>query len=191
VPRNWFIALPVPAAGWFEQLVANPPLGVRRFHPDDLHLTIAFLGSVSPEAAARGFAAVKWPAATARVTLGEVVPMGPPRRYSALSAVLRAGARDVTEAIAATRAEVLRAAGRPLEEREPRAHVTVARPQRQASGAQRAAGRRWAESLGLEGVELMLGRPALYTSADDAADPSGRRYRIVESQGGASDRPGA
>jgi 2'-5' RNA ligase len=52
---NWFIALPVSPLGWFERLVPPPPAGFRAFHPDDLHLTIAFLGAVDDATASRGW----------------------------------------------------------------------------------------------------------------------------------------
>ena len=38
---NWFIALPVAGAGWFERVPATPA-GVRRFIDSDLHMTVAF-----------------------------------------------------------------------------------------------------------------------------------------------------
>lgn len=43
-PANWFIGVAVPPeAGWIDA-AHDLPEGVRRFHPLDLHITVAFLG---------------------------------------------------------------------------------------------------------------------------------------------------
>ena len=39
---NWFVALPVPTAAWFEALPEAPD-DVRLFHPHDLHATVLHL----------------------------------------------------------------------------------------------------------------------------------------------------
>src|SRR6188768_1382271 len=42
VPRpNWFFAFPLPGAFVLE--LPEPPRALRRYHPDDVHLTLAFL----------------------------------------------------------------------------------------------------------------------------------------------------
>lgn len=174
---NWFVALPVAAAGWFDRLVPHPPEGLQRFHPEDLHLTIAFLGRVGEEAARAGFAAVHWPLPAMRATLGRVVPMGNERRYSALSALLAQGREAVEAAMSQTRGAAFTAAGAPPELRPARAHLTLARPQRRATGAQRGAGLRWAAGLALEEVGVQLDRVALYTWAEERAT---RKFRLVD-----------
>ena len=137
---NWFIALPIPAGDWFARLPA-PPAQVRLFPADDLHLTVAFLGNVSEEAALAAFAhASAWPRAALDVQLGHVVPMGRPRRYSALSAELELGRRQVEQAITLVRDAMCDTAGVRRDERPARAHVTLARPSRRASDAERRAG---------------------------------------------------
>ena len=80
---NWFVGLPVGGA-WAGTAVPPPPPEVRTFHPDDLHLTVAFLGPCGEERALRGWSALGDPGPAIDVTLGEVVPMGNPRRFSAL-----------------------------------------------------------------------------------------------------------
>ena len=81
---NWFVALSVPGAPWFSRVTA-PPDGVRLFHPDDLHITVAFLGACGEQAAEAAFeVAAKWPTGTLSVTLGDVEPMGNPRRSGRL-----------------------------------------------------------------------------------------------------------
>ncbi len=126
MPRpNWFLAFPFDGRFVLE-LLALPP-SFRLFHPDDVHLTLSFLGGCGESAAERAFAAVdavlrEKPLAGVRVSLGEVVPMGPKREYSALSALLDGGQSEMTERLAALRDVASEAA---LGRREKRAPQTA------------------------------------------------------------------
>jgi 2'-5' RNA ligase len=177
---SWFVGLPVAAGRWFEPLVADAPAGVRVFHPADLHATVAFLGDCGPEAAhaawglAAGLSAVAIP-----VRLGALALMGNPRRPSALSLVLDRGQAEVVAVIAALRDPMIEAAGARPEAREPRAHVTVARPSRQASPAQRRRACEWALAKRPVMAEVVLDRLALFTWAEDRRE---RQFRIVAEQ---------
>jgi RNA 2',3'-cyclic 3'-phosphodiesterase len=176
---NWFVALPVPADTWFARVCAPPP-GVRLFHPDDLHLTVAFLGAVDEAAALSAFAcAAVIPLTRTMVTLGKVVPMGNPRRPSALSAKLRQGEATVARAIGAVRDASCDAAGVHRDERPVVPHLTVARPKRSASAEERASAIRWASSLELGDAPVGISQIALYTWATER---SARLFRIVTAQ---------
>lgn len=173
---NWFIAFPARSRGWLAELVPDPPLGLRRFHPRDLHFTLAFLGGVDEEQARAGWQALG-PMGAFDITLGEVVPMGDPRRYSALSALVVEGREPLEAAISSLRGPCLEAAGRPPERRSAEAHLTIARPMRKATGGQRRAGLRWAAALELGGVHLRLDRVCLYTWSEERRE---RLFRVVE-----------
>ena len=177
---NWFIGLPVTPGAWFER-VGEPPPGVTRFHPGDLHLTIAFLGAVPEEAARAGWAALAWNLPACDVVLGPVVPMGSSRRPSAFSALLEDGRAAVEAAMGASRGACFAAAGARPEERAPKAHLTVARPSRKASDRERRAGEAWATTLDLGRPTVRLDRVALFTWSEDRhAAPGGPQFRIVE-----------
>jgi RNA 2',3'-cyclic 3'-phosphodiesterase len=173
---NWFVALPVDPGRWFAQL-PPPPHGVRSFHPDDLHVTIAFFGPVDEAGARRGFDALAWELGSLEVTLGEVVPMGSSRRPSAYSAVLREGRAAVEAAMGPARERACAAAGVEPDRRPPKAHVTIARPLKSASDLERAEGLRWSSSLELGAPRVRLERVALYGwSLERRAGPL---FRIV------------
>jgi len=175
---NWFIALPVDAGRWFEDSVSAPPEGLRRFHPDDLHLTLAFLGACGEEAARRAFArASEWPGAPREATLGPLVPMGAPARYSALAFLLEQGRAEVEAAIGRVRDGWLAAAGARPDTRPPKAHVTVARPRRRGLADERRGGLAWAATIDVRGQPIALGRPALFTWA---AEPGARLFRVID-----------
>lgn len=176
---NWFVALPVPAGAWFQERVApHPPACVRLFHPADLHLTVAFLGGVEEAAARRAWELhARWTQGGLRATLGEVIGMGPPQHFSALSALLEDGRAAVEDGMRACRDAMLAAAGAAPELRPIKAHVTLARPTRSARAQERGAALAWALQLPVRGVAVTLSEMALYTRAEDQRD---RQFRIVE-----------
>lgn len=166
-PANWFIALKVPTGGWWTR-VTEPPHGVKRFAPEDVHCTVAFLGPVGEQAAMAAFAlAPEWPTGVLEVTLGDVVPMGNPRRPSALSAIVADGRDVLAAAIGAVRADLCRAAGARTDDRPPLPHVTIARPTRSANRSEVRAAIEWARRLDLGRPLVELSVLALYTRSDD------------------------
>lgn len=175
---NWFIALPVSAGSWYERLTP-PPRGFRAFHRADLHATVAFLGAVDEGAALRAFDAIDLALGPIEVTLGAVVAMGPAARYSALSALLEAGRAEVERAIGACRERAWTAAGAAHESRPPKAHVTLARPDRRASERDRRAGLAWADALCIEPSAITIDRVALYTWSEDRADRGAPMFRVA------------
>lgn len=177
MPRpNWFFAFPIPGA--FAAQLPPPPTGFRSFHPEDLHLTLSFLGGCGQAAAERALAALDaatqdQPAQSLAVSLSRVVPMGPKREYSALSALLERGREPCRQLILGLRDVVSVAATGRREARAPVPHVTLARPPRRASADARRAGLLWAAGLDLGGVSAELNRVALYTWAE-----GGRQQRL-------------
>lgn len=171
---NWFVAFPVSAPD-LRAAIGAPPPNVRAFHPDDLHATLAFLGSVTPDAAMAAWRALALDVPARAVVLGDVVPLGDPRHPSALSAVVDDA--PLRDAIGAARAAVSLAASAPLDARPPLVHVTVARIGRRVTDAERAAAIAWAASLRLAQVPARIDEVALYTWS---ADRTTRHFRIVE-----------
>lgn len=181
MPRpNWFFAFPLDAA--FVQGLPELPGALRLYHPDDVHLTLAFLGGCGEEAAERALAALDArlaidPPAALEVSLGEVVPMGGSRRsYSALSALLGTGREAMTATLTAHRDALTEAATGRREARPAKPHITIARPRRRATPADREAGLAWAEALDLSGVKARLDRIALFTWSERRVE---RLFRVV------------
>jgi 2'-5' RNA ligase len=180
VPPSWFLAFPVD--GRFVQSLPPPPTSIRLFHPEDVHLTLSFLGSCGSARAARALAALdealsQGDVAGVDVSLAAVVPMGAKREYSALSALLERGRSEVERLISSLRDPVSEAALARREQRPPKPHVTIARPRPRATAAARAAGLTWATGLDLHAVSATLDRIALYTWAD--GDRRDRLFRVI------------
>ena len=172
---NWFIGIRVPPGTWFEPLQASVPLGLRRFHPEDLHTTVAFLGPCGPHRARQAFRRLSGPF-VGRVVLGAIRPMGRPSRPSAFS-VLLSDDGGLSAWISAVRAPLLVAAGAPPDSRPPLPHVTVCRPPLGASQALLRAACDWAASVSSLELPLQLREVALYTWSDDRGT---RIFRAVE-----------
>lgn len=184
MPRpNWFFAFPLP--GPFVLDLPPLPRFLRRFHPDDVHLTLSFLGGCGEEAALRGLAALAeqlraTPVLPIGISLGEVVPMGGSRKsYSALSALLDEGRAEATACVTSLRDIVSTAALGKCETRPAKPHVSIARPRSRATEADREAGLCWAAALDLRAVRANLDRVALYTWAEMRNE---RLFRVVAEQ---------
>ena len=168
MPRpNWFLAFPLD--GSFVLGLPELPSGLRRYQPEDVHMTLAFLGGCGEAGALAALAALdeqlaRAPLAPIDVALGEVVGMGGARlRYSALSALLSTGRAEATAALARYRDALTEAASGRRERRAPKPHITLARPRGRAGENEREAGLRWGASLDLGAVRQRLDRIALYT----------------------------
>ena len=181
MPRpNWFLAFPLD--GRFVLDLPPLPASFRLFHPEDVHLTLSFLGGCGQAAAERALQALdgalrEAPSTSVDVSLGQVVAMGPKRQYSALSALLERGRTEMTERIARLRDVASEAALGRREKRAPKPHVSIARPRRRASDAARTEGLNWAAALDLRAVEATLNRIALYTWTE--GNRRERLFRIV------------
>lgn len=181
MPRpNFFFAFPLD--GGFQPSLPAPPPSFRLFHAEDVHLTLCFLGGCGEAAAERGLVALdaalqRNPVRSIDVSLGPVVPMGPARAYSALSALLERGREPTSACIGGLRDVISEAALGRREQRAPKPHVTVARPRGRATEANRAQGLAWAAALDLRAIEARLSRIALYTWSE--GNRRERLFRVV------------
>lgn len=149
------------------------------FAASDLHVTLAFLGPVGAQAARRAWEVVGRVAGFREVTgsFSGVEALGNRRKPSALSVIVAEGATALGAMIAQSRASILEAADAPPDDRPPLPHVTVARIQRRAGGAERRAALRWAKAIDLQGVSFVITSVALYTWSSDRQE---RLFDIVE-----------
>lgn len=194
---NWFLALPLPAAAAWHEAGRPLPAGLQALHPEDLHLTLAFLGPCGPERAAaawRALAALRSPALT--ITAGPWRAFGRPRRPSAYGvsveqgnaalqalmqrwAPLAQGAAAPASSSAAPGSTA--PAGRRTLQLSTLPHITLARPQRQqppaAAGTSSLAA--WLASARSPGGPARLQELALYRWSSNRGTPGSPRFTIV------------
>lgn len=165
---NWFIGLRVLGGEFLAGQLA--PAQVRLFAPEDLHITLAFLGKVDAQRARESFAhAERLALAPLSTTLGEVVPLGARHRPSAFSALPILHRAEIELAMSSVRDLMCDAAGATRETRPALAHVTLARPSRRATPAQVASGQSWASELTRGAPRVRIESVALYTWSADRA----------------------
>lgn len=174
---NWFVGLRLPEpSGWIE-VAAGLPSGVRRFHPSDLHITVAFLGACEEEHALRA-----WQALEPRrhppipVSAARWLALGPPSAPSAFGLGLANGHQAVAALMASWGAEALAAAGRAPDRREPLPHVTLARPTRRGGDGARTAMQQWITTAPVPEQPTTLEQLALFTWA---ANREERLFQVV------------
>lgn len=165
---NYFVALPVRAPDLVDQLKRDAPGGLRWFHPDDLHLTVAFFGREQPQRIPSiREVMTRIPPFAGPITLGPLVPLPRRRHFSVLSFELATGRTGIAQLIAAWRGALSETAGVRADSRPPYPHLTVARIERRHLHAQRGPILRWVESLVPPVNALEVLPPALYGWSPD------------------------
>lgn len=131
MPQRLFIAIGLPEElrRRLGRLLPQPPAGVKPVRPEQLHLTLHFLGDIDEGAAAELAAAlpeIRQPAFTIDLAGGGCFPS--PRRPNVLWVGVKPS--EPLHALRESVADVLGECGRPVESRSFTPHVTIARVSR-------------------------------------------------------------
>jgi 2'-5' RNA ligase len=180
-PPSCFAALPVPPTPAIAAVQAALPPPLRRVHPQDLHVTVAYFGRVDPAlhpALLEAIAAASFAGAPA--VLDRVIALPDRARASSLVWTLAPGpGRDAVVALMAAWRDPLRAvAALPPEGRDPLPHVTFARPRgRRRPPPELDSILRWADAQPPLGVSVALPPPVLMRSLPP--NGPGPHYEVV------------
>lgn len=176
---NWFIGLVVPAAGWFDGLLADAPRGVRRFSEHDLHITLAFLGGVTEGAAQAAWDTFAgWTPGALTLDFGPIDLFGG-RRPGAFAITLHRPPKALVDGFEVPGRQALEVVGKTPRPGVPRPHCTVARVGRRVSGRARDEAIEWALALPTQGHRITVADVALYTWTEDR---SAQLFKIVDSR---------
>ena len=181
---NYFVAFPAKVPESVQQRVKRgAPEGLRWFHGDDLHVTLAFFGKEESERipAIRGVLQ-EIAFAGSEFTLGRIIALPHLRRFSALSFEIAEGREEIAHLMEMWRAPLAAAAGVPPENRRPLPHVTVARPVRKDPRFRAKEVLAWANGFPPPEEKVELLRPMLFVWAADRAT---RQFQILEGRGDA------
>ena len=164
---NWFIGLCPDTTEWLAALLVDKPKRVRGFHPNDLHITLAFLGNCSPINAQQTWEhATKIPPHATTIISNQLKPMGNPKRPSALSLTFQQD-EIISQWISTYRGALLQQAGARPDNRPPLPHLTIARPQRRITDKQRANAVEWSQSIVVPSIPISFSTMALFTWSVD------------------------
>lgn len=176
---NWFVAWPVSGASeWLAGLAAGAPGGLHFLHPEDLHVTLAFLGRYEPGLLKKMTSLLRGlPLREIAITPDRLVALPQPRRFSALAFSVASGRLELEAQITKWRDRICREAGAPTDLRPTLPHLTVARPDRRIGESDRDLTLAWLEELPPpNGLSLQLETPRIYTWAPKG---SATRYERI------------
>lgn len=175
---NWFVAFPIPNTDqWIEQLLRDIPPELKPFHPDDVHLTLCFLGTLDTEQQqrlAREIAKIE--GHPFDVSLNSLRALPRPSFITAISFELDRGKEQAAQYIAQWREPLATMVGKKPDPRPPLPHITIARPRRKYGKRAQHVALEWIKSIQPPSVVLRIDRVALYTWAEDRTK---RQFRIV------------
>ncbi len=174
---NWFVAIPVRAEALLQPWATEVPPGLRLFHPADLHLTVAFLGSMRPESADAVVAqmrAVRF--AAFDLVPGQLLGLPSAAHITALSLAIAEGHSQAVALMAAWRGVFWEVAGATPDLRPPLPHITVARLDRRSGQVGQAAAQQLLAAAAACPIPLRATSLALYTWANDRQQ---QQFRIV------------
>ena len=175
---NWFLALPLPPrARWQDAAVSAPPQ-LRRVAAEDLHLTLAFLGSCGEERAAAAWQAVgSLQSVAISIQAGGWCALGSARQPSAYGLTLAEGNAQLCELLQRWEPRAREAAGLAPSLRPPLPHVTLLRPGRRDAPLVIEPMRVWMARTPLPPGRALLQELALWTWDPDRRQ---RLFRIRE-----------
>ena len=175
---NWFIALPVTSDNWSATGGVETPSAIRRFHPIDLHITVAFLGPVSRRRAMNAWKKlkdVKIP--DVPISFNQLKPFGSNSSPSAYSLTLSEGRDTLKDFISEHQSMLLGAVGKKPNKRRVVPHMTIARPRHRLTREDYFEISEWRSNYVVPDVTLTITEIALYTWAGLSVP---NRFEIVQ-----------
>ncbi|MDH4199323.1 MAG: hypothetical protein OEV66_02995 [Spirochaetia bacterium] len=171
---NWFVAFKIPPEKWFQELVQQLPADLKAFHPEDLHLTIAFLGGLNLHLKSAIFDLLqKFYLDPLTITSSKFLFLPSEKKYSAICLDFRQGFESVglhdlfMETMHAIRNEILIVAQAEQDMRNFLPHITVARPGRNISSKDRHSMLLKIKQTSIPQIRIRLDTIGLYTWDDD------------------------
>ena len=121
---NWFLALPIATQHWYPHKLPTHPENIILIRPENIHLTVAFLGNVEEASALMAWQKnQRFQLPPLSIQLQGIESFGNPKR-PALAATLQAGKETVEKAIAECRQDILAAASCEPETNKNKKNVT-------------------------------------------------------------------
>jgi 2'-5' RNA ligase len=161
---NWFLALPLPPCACWQEVAASAPSPLRRFAPEDLHCTLAFLGACGEQRAIAAWQALSGlQVSPIPIRAGGWRALGPARQPSAYGLTLAEGHAPLCALLQRWESVAHEAAGLRPSVRPPLPHLTLLRPKRREAARVLEPMRAWMAQAPLPQGAALLQELALYT----------------------------
>ena len=177
---NWFVAFTISPGLWYEDIYKSIKEPMHSFHPDDLHSTVAFLGSLDDE----GVESIKramdsFDERPLSVTLGKLLFLPKLPEYSAVSYSVEQGNEILQGYMKKYRDSFYVAAKRAVETRPPLPHITIARPPRKLKADEKVNLVKDFQKLPIPRNKIIIDTLALYTWSENRSFCQNRQFDIV------------
>ncbi len=181
LPGNWFVAFQVSSGDWFKPLVQKLPTGLNSFHPDDLHMTVSFLGRLSEPVVQKLAEQIEKTAPLSfRIRFNTFLALPSKRKFSAICLGANEGQKDLIRWMKENSLLYYQTADLEPDPRKPLPHITLARPNRRCSNETRRAIYRALFEITAPKINVELRGPNLYTWSENRLE---RQFRIYCSAG--------
>lgn len=183
---NWFVAFKVSPGSWFKPLISKLAVdaenynSLRFFHEDDLHITVAFLGSLKTDDVAKVTDVLKTVVfSPVMLKADRLIALPSERRFSAICLDFAADEIFIKQ-MEAWRESFFNIVPLAKDQRKFLAHTTIARPARNLSSGSRQRLLEKIKSLQNLNIRVKAETLAFYTWADDRGTSSlSRQFKVV------------
>ena len=177
---NWFVAFSVSPDVWYKDIYKNIEEPMRKFHPEDLHSTLVFLGYLeNGEVESVKRVMDDFDEKSVSITLGKLLFLPALKKYSAVSYSIEQGNKTLQEYMKKYRDRFSVAAQRDLDSRSPLPHITIARPPKKMTGHEKQTAAMQLQKLPIPQGEIKIDTLDLYTWADHRQS---RQFKIIWSK---------
>ncbi|MDH4262338.1 MAG: hypothetical protein OEV78_04760 [Spirochaetia bacterium] len=165
---NWFVAFKVDQGNWFNFLISQMPRDLKIFQPDDLHMTIAFLGNLNLKFIDNITDCIKnFNIEPVILDSRGIIVLPSEKRFSAICLDFQdAPVKKFLEPVSQFRDRILKSAEVKADNRNFLPHVTIARPDRNITLIKKEELLKKIKQIPPFEISIKVQKIALYTWAD-------------------------
>ncbi|MES0490019.1 MAG: hypothetical protein ABUK01_08515 [Leptospirales bacterium] len=179
---NWFVAFSVSPDSWYEEVYKTVEEPMYKYHPEDLHSTVAFFGSLDEEGVERVKRVMDtFDEKSLLVTLGKLLFLPTLQKYSAVSYSVDEGNAVLQNYIQKYRDQFFIAAKQDVDSRPPLPHVTIVRPPKKTTVGENRKFSKSIQKLSTPRNKILINTLSLYTWSENRSFCQDRQYKEIYS----------
>jgi 2'-5' RNA ligase len=174
---NWFAAFKVESSQWYQDIAAKIPPEIKLFHPDDLHMTISFLGNYNDEKLEDVKKAIESTFFKPfNLYAHRFILLPKESNFSAFCLEFDSSESGLYLQIEKSRENIYKAAGITPDKKKFIPHVTMGRPPRSTSNSERKKIADFVNKLSNFDVKIYIKSSAIYTWSDNRKE---KMFKII------------